>query len=252
VLKIFFILPALLMMHLFAVNVEIEEDKNISISNIEKDALKSFVKETMNFVLMDKAAFKIAKENRILANEYIKNYGINQYDKARIRVEIEMYLSNRLTKKIQQKVNLPREILYSYYLDNKEKFKKSDKVDIAIFFFKNPEEAIEFYTKYRNKSFEEMRKAVEKTGGMVKEYNSKEVEKLKDPIKTLLKMQKRSKILLPPIVGVKYSSLLFVKRYHKGEGYKSFDEVKNTIKKLLYDKTFLKMRNEILKKYGVQ
>ena len=240
---------------LFAVEVEVRPDKdtNITISITEKNALKDFVKSTMNFILRDEGAYKIAKENRALANEYIKQKKLSSYDFARIKVEIEMYLATRFVKDIQRNIKLSDDVLLSYYKDNKERFKKSDEADIVLIFFNNYDDAAKFYENVRNKDFSYAKQLAKEYNATIKDYGFKKVTEFKSPTKEYLLQYKKAGVFLPPVVLSPNSvSILYVKGYKVGKGYKDFEDVKEDIRKFLYNKTFLRERNKILKKYGIK
>ena len=244
---------SLLVSVLFAIKIDVKVDENKSITptNREKDAFKSFSKETMRFNISDQGAYNLIKENRALANEYIKKFGISEFDKARLKVESEMYLANKMIKTIQQSISIPYEVLYSYYLDNKNQFKEGDKVDAIMFFFIDPDKAIDFYLKVKNEKIN-VNNLAKEFNFVQKKHVDLDVEKLKPVIKTILKKSKKKKYLLPPLIGSKYSVVMYIEKYKKSKGYKPFDKVKSVIEKKLYNETFIKKRNEILKKYGVK
>ena len=240
---------------LFAIEVEVRPDKdtNITISITEKNALKDFVKSTMNFVLRDEAAYRLAKENRALANEYLKQKKLSSYDLARIVEETEMYLATQLVKSIQRKINLSDKVLFSYYMDNKDRFKKSDEADIVLIFFNKYDDAAKFYENVKNRDFSYANQLAKEYNATIKDYGFKKVAELKSPTKEYLLQYKKAGVFLPPVVLSPNSvSVLYVKEYKVGKGYKDFEDVKEDIRKFLYNKTFLRERNKILKKYGIK
>ncbi len=253
--KIFLWFLLFIVVPLFAIEVKVypDRDTNISISITEKNALKDFVKSTMNFVLRDKGAYNIAKENRVLANEYIKRKKLLNYDLARIKVEAEMYLATQLVQDIQNNIKLSDKLLLSYYLDNKERFKKPDEADIVLIFFNNYDDAAKFYENVKNRDFSYAKQLVKKYNATIKDYGFKKITELKPPTKEYLLQYKKSGIFLPPVIlAPKSISILYVKEYRIGKGYRNFEDVKEDIRKFLHNKTFLRERNKILKKYGIK
>ena len=240
---------------LFGIEVKIfpDKDTNITISILEKNALKKFVKSTMNFELLDEGAYKIAKENRALANEYLKQKKLSSYDIARIKTEIEMYLANHFIEDIQKNVKIPEKILMSYYLDNKNKFKKVDEASIVLIFFNNYDNAAKFYENVKNRDYPYAKTLANEYNATIKEYGFKKITKLKSPAKDYLLQFKKAGIFLPPVVlSPNTVSILYVKKYKIGKGYQDFEDVKEDIRKFLYNKTFLRERNKILRKYGIK
>jgi len=241
----------------FAIQITVSPDKdnNVSVSTIERDALKDFVYKTMNFELTDEGAYKVVRDNRILANEFLKQKKLTDFDKARLRVEAELYLSTRFVKDLQKSIKIPEKVLYSYYLDHKDEFKKEGQVDTVAFFFKSPEEAIAFYNQVKSKDLDFAMNLAKKFNNekvIVKEYGTRSLKTIKKPLKKFLEDPSNLHKFLPPFIyEPNFATIFYVRSYQPGKGYYSFDKVKKKIEKKLYDRTFLKKRQEILKKYGV-
>ncbi|SMC10168.1 hypothetical protein [Nitratiruptor tergarcus] len=239
-------LLSLIAISLFAIDIKISPDKNITVSYQDTKAIKTFYQEVFKFRLADEGAYKLAEENRILANAYIKRYGLDNNDIARIKVETELYLANHMVKNIQNSIKLSDKVLYSYYIDHKDQFKGSDKVDLVIFYFKDPEKAVDFYIKAKGKTLEEAKKIASKDI-VIKEYKNLDIKKMKPFFQNIIQKY-GPKHFLPPIFD-EVSSVSYIQDYHKAQKYKKFEDVKEEIRKLLYSKTFLRERNKILLQY---
>ncbi len=232
----------------FAIQVKITPDKTIKMSNDDYSALKAYVQEVLKFHMSEKGARKIAKENRILANEYLKTKGLDKYDITKIKIMIETYLADKLIKDIQNNIKLPEKTLLSYYLDNKEQFRKGDTVDIISFEFDDMRKAIQFYNKVKDKDFDYAQKIADKEGVNTKVYNNQERDTMFNVIKKYVEKGKE-KYFLPPITIQGHVKVMYVQHYNKSNEYYSFEEAKDKIKKKLFDETFARERNKILAKY---
>lgn len=233
----------------FAIEIEISPDKRVVTTNKDKTAIQRFYDEVFKFHLTDDGAYKLVKENRILANAYLKKYGLSSEDMTRIKVETELYLANTMVRKIQNKIKLSDKVLYSYYVDNKDKFKNADSVDLSIFYFKDPEKAFRFYWEAKDKNFEDAKKLAKQISKdvVIKDYKEVKLSTMKPFFKNLIKKYGTGH-LMPPIFD-EITSVSFIHTYHKAKGYKRFEDVKEEIRKILYNKTFLRERNKILLQY---
>ena len=74
----------------------------------------------------------------------------------------------------------------------------------------------------------------------------KKFSELKDTTKSFIKKGKKDYFLPPFIIAPNRVEILYVKDYQEGKGYKNFDEVKDQIRQILYQKAFVKERDRIL------
>jgi len=231
----------------YAIDLSIAPDTNISITNQDTQNIQQYYKKYFNIVISDKGAKKIAKENRALANAYIqKKHGVPKNTKNFITIATEFILADQMIKDIQNQINISPKILHTYYLDNIEKFKKSDRVKLTSFLFPSPEDAITFYIE--NKTTNSLSKLIEAAKQYhvktIRDYQETEVTYLDSFLRSNIKTDK-SKYLLPPRLSKNYE-VFFVVEYHPSKGYRSFDEVKEEIKKDLHKKRYLQDRKKLL------
>lgn len=233
----------------FAIDIKIFPDTKIVVTNKDKTAIQEFYDKFFKFHLTDDGAYKLVKENRILANAYLKKYGLPNDDKERIKVETELYLANAMVREIQNRIKLSDKVLYSYYIDNIDKFKDSDHVDLSIFYFKNPENAFQFYWTAKNKKFEDAKKLAKQLSKdiVIKDYNDVKLNTMKPFFRNMITKYGAGH-LMPPIFD-EVTSVSFIRAYHEATEYKKFNDVKEEIRKILYNKTFLRERNKILSQY---
>ena len=232
---------------LSAVQLQITQDQKIETSQIDENAIKSYFKDVLGFVISDKGAEKLVKENRILSDEYLRKYSLNDFEYARARVMVEDYLSKLLIDKFQNKINLDDKVLLSYYYDNLEKFKESDKVDIIGYEFDSYDKALDFYYTIK-KAHTPLSQAVQKFSPDIKNYPAQKLSSINYKVKRLIKKNASSYFLPPLFLGEKVK-VLYIKKYYPAEGYIPFQKVRNKIKKILFDETFLKYRNQLIQQY---
>lgn len=231
----------------FAIEVELKPDDNLSIGYKDAQVLKSYLYQTYRYRLTDQGAYDIVKENRLLANSYLKKNQLSLEDKKYLSIIIEKYLAEKFIKKIQEDQNISKKILFSYYVDNKDKFKNEDKIHIMLLRFSSFDKAINFYqlTK-KSLSPQILEKAKNEFNATIKDLGWKEFSSLKAITKSFIQKGKKEYFLPPFILASNRVDILYVKDYQEGKGYKSFDTVKDKIKKILYSKAFIKERNKIL------
>jgi len=237
----------------FALQVDIHPDNKITVTNQDKDALKSFLAKFYRFHIRDQGALNLVKGNRVLANEYVKSHQLSKADKTYITIQIEQYLADKFVQDFQRRNTISDKVALSYYLDHKDDFKKSDQVDTVLFVFNDPEKAVDFYTQVKGKDLSYAQNLAKEYNATIKDIGYKKIDEVKYPTRAFLEKNKKSNYFLPPIIlNTSSADVLYVRSYKKGNGYKPFKEVKEDIIKLLRKKTFLKERDKLLKKYGVK
>ena len=234
---IVFILLLLLFQNIAAIEYKIYPDKKVEVTQKDIDAIKKYFIDTLNFYISEEGARKIAYENRILANEYIKSK-LFKKDRAYNKIAIEKLFADNYVKYLQETVSIPESVLKSYYLDHLSQYKKSDKVNLDIYHFKDFDTALHFYKSGTPQNT---------NNGKKKSIGWLSIEKLNKVLRGHIKKGQKG-YFLPPLLRDKGVDVVFVKDYKKAEGYKSFSEVKSEIRKHLYKKTFSNKRKEILQK----
>lgn len=236
---------------LFAVQLQITPDKRVEVTRSDASALKSFLKEFFHFYITENGAYDLVKKNRVLANQYLKEYPLREDDISYLKIQIERYLADKYVKQIQKKEQIDEKVLLSYYLDHKNNFKKLPKVDTVLFLFNDPDKAIVFYEKVKGKDYAYAQTLAKELNATVKHYGWRTIDKLKHPTREFVEKSKKSNYFLPPLVLNPYSAgVLYVKEYKAQEGYRPFEDVKDEIRELLWKETFVKVRNRLLKEYG--
>ena len=252
-MRMFFLMTFLFHLSLFAIQFELKPDNNITIKSNDVEALKSFLLKNLGFHIKEDGAYNITRDNRLLANAYLKKHTLSDYDQSYIKVIIERYLADLYVDLMQKREKIDEKILLSYYYDNKDKFKEDDKVDIVLFIFPNAEDAIQFYVKGKNKTLQELKKIAKQFNALVKDVGIKSIVEIRYPTRTFLEKIKKSHYLLPPtIYSPNSADVLYVKEYKRISGYKPFSVVRDNILRILRKKTFVKERNILLRQYGLK
>ena len=244
----------LLTSFLFGVELHIAPQKDINITSQDVDVLKQYVLRTLNFHLSEKGAKRIALDNRLLANEYLKKYKLTPFDKKYLQICVERYLADKMVQEYQKSIPIDEKVLLSYYLDHKEKYKKEPKIDEVLFWFDDAKKAIEFYLQVQGKNFEEAKKLAAKYGGRVEDRGGeKKLSQFSQKVQEFIKKNPHPYYAMPPIIfSPTAASVLYIKSYKKAQGYEPFEHVKDKVKKEILQKAFAKMRKELLAKYKKQ
>ena len=232
-----------------AVEFDIQRDSSIEVTKSDVNALKRYLKEKFKFHISDKGARKVVKENRILANEYLKKDLLKKQDKDLLKIELEMKLADKFTEYLQRKIKIPENVLKSYYYDHREDYKQSDEVTLERIRFKNFDEAMKFYN--------EILKQKEKKDHLLKKYHGKVIykgtvkkERLKNSIQSFLKEEMQNTYLPPMVLQADRIDVYYVHTYQKAKGYKPYIKVKKEIENILYKRTFNREREKILSRYS--
>ena len=234
----------------FAIEIQLFPDKKINVTRSDLGEYKTYIKKKYNYVITDnEGAKKLIRENRILANEFLKN-GMYKKEKEYIKIMLEDYLADKYVQNIQRSIKIPEKVLYSYYLDNKEKFKKPSQVNIIRFRFKTYDDAADFYNKARTLHNEQaIKKLAMQHNAQIKDYGWRNVTTLKKNFTSFIKKNEKSYLIPPFIQNAQATNVYYIRDYKKEGDYYSFDKVKQKIRDILYAKTFEQKREEILKRY---
>ncbi len=222
----------------YGIQLHISPDRNISIQQEDIDALKYFTKEKYRFIMNNEGAKKIVKENRILANAYIKEGLLTPFQQKVLLIETEKNLADQYVKHLQQTVQIPEKVLKSYYFDNLEKFKELPQVKLMRYRFKTYKDAIAFYMKKRkNIKFNKMKESW------------KSLNKIKEPYRSIFLVTKKGQYTPVFVVGKDKFDIFYIEDKKEGKGYLPFEKVKKDIAKFLYAKTFNRARAKVLEQY---
>jgi|GEM_PF-2268816 len=231
----------------FAIEIDLKPDNNLSVGYEDAQALKDYLYQIYRYRITDQGAYDIVKENRLLANTYLKRNQVSPQDTKYLTIVTEKYLAESFIKKLQKAQNVSDKVLLSYYLDHKDEFKNEDKLYFILLEFPSFNKAMSFYQLAQKKSPQQaIEKARTEYNATIKDLGWKDFSSLKTATKSFIQQGKKEYFLPPFIITSNRIDILYVKDYQEGKGYKKFDEVKDEIKKILYTKAFIKERNKIL------
>lgn len=240
-------LIAIIIIYAFSIEIKLMPDNNISVNYQDTQVLKNYLYQIYRFRITDKGAYTITKENRILANTYLKRGLLSENDKKYLQVIIEKYLAESFIKKLQREQKLSEKVLFSYYLDNKKQFKEEDKIYFLLLQFPSFNSSLKVYNLLKKLPPKQIIEEIKKDSNIsIKNIGWKKFSELKDVTKSFIKKGKKDYFLPPFIIASNRVKILYVKDYQEGKGYKNFNEVKDKIRQILYQKAFVKERNRIL------
>ena len=230
----------------YAIEVKLLQDSNITVDNDDVRAIRNFFVQKYNFHITDtRGAKKIVEENRILANQFLKE-GLFQKNKKSIQIEIEDMLAKRYVKDLQNRTKISDKVAKSYYLDNIQKYKKPPKVSIVSYRFEDIDNAYRFYKESNTTSIDLLVKKYKPIKQM--EIEKKEINALPKSIRDFIDPDKNSYTLPPFVISKGKVDVFYIKEYYPADGYIPFEDVKNQIKNSLHKQTFAKERKKILEK----
>jgi len=235
---------------MFSIEINVTKDKKITVSEYDKNAVTAYLQQLFNFHITNKGAYKLVKENRMLANFYLDENNLSKYDISYIKIIAENYLADKVVKDIQSKADLSEKVLLSYYIENKDKFKKEDKIKPIIFWFKDPDDAINFYMQMKTKDLSYM-KARSKNFKVFKieDVDYKPITFFKKEIRNLISPEKKGKLLYPMVLSSQVANVMYIEDYQKAVGNKPFKNIKEEIKKILLKKSFNDFRKKLIQQY---
>jgi len=226
--------------YLHAIDIKVQPDKNIQVLPSDVFAMKNFLKKKYHFIATnDDGVRKLVKENRILANEYLKAGKLNMN---LLKVELEKRFADAYVRDLQKKIKIPQKVLKSYYYDHLKEFKQSPKVEIVRYSFNTYENAEKFYRQFKNNK----QINVSDFNGTEKDIGIVDLDRVREPLKGLAQEYKKGYVSPPYIWSKDRYDVYYIKNFIKRGKYKKFDEVKEDIKKILYDRTFVKEREKII------
>ena len=235
---------------IYGVELSVKPDQNgtdapPSQSDIRE--LNGYYHKYFNIRISPKGAKRLVKENRALANAYLRRYGLDPQVEDRLRVISEFVLADEMVQRIQRSIQIPPEVVHSYYLDHLDQFKRDDKVKMRSFLFKTPDDAMAFYMENKGESsLKRLEEAAKKYSlETLRDYKEAPLKALSPYLRSHIKKGKKG-YLLPPQLSPSRYEVFYVEEYKEEKGYKPFDEVKEEIEKQLHQKRYIRDRKKII------
>jgi hypothetical protein len=231
-----------------ALEITVKPSDSIKVDQVDVDRFQSMLKKR-RMGMSDKSAKKAIKENRILANAYMKEYGLPDLLKIEMQIILEEKLRNTLIKKEKKKIDISDDILLSYYKDNPEEFYQSEELTFNVYTFKQYDDAHEFYV--HNKD------AYSQIADYVAEHNvSNESHtmlksKLHKELQPLLKDDNVTNYITPPEYFYKNYVILDVVSIQEAK-IAPFETVKKRVRERLLSKITQETKDKLLEKYSTE
>ncbi len=242
IIPIYFIL---LLSSLYAIEIDISLSNSTDVDAVDVERFKVMLQKR-NMGISDEGAKNAIKENRILANAYMKEYGIPDLLKIEMQIILEEKLRNMLVRKEKEKIEINNDVLLSYYKNHKDEFYKSEEITFNVYNFKNYEDAHSFYNKNRN-NYTEIDSYV-KDNNITKISETMLKSKLHKELRALLKDGNVTKYITPPEFFNKKYMILDVVSIQKAK-ILPFDKVKEKVRKSLLSKINQDTKTKLLAKY---
>ncbi len=240
-----------LVISLFAIEIEIKPTKTLAkVDYREAEIFRDWLRKLYRFHISNDGAYKIIAENRLLANEYIKKYGLKDDDKRMLKLQTERYLAEKFVRLFQNEHIIDDKVALSYYLDHQDQFKKEGRIKPILFIFNDADQAIKFYSLAKGKTEQEVMKIAKEMNATIKKDDWRDIDTLKSPTLNFVKRFGKKGYMLPPeFITPSSANVLYIEDYQKSQGYKPFESVKEDIKKYLFLQTFNKFRKKLLAQY---
>ncbi len=241
---LFFLLSAFAV-NLGAIEIAFSPSRSVKANGDDIERFQSILRKR-NMGMSDKSAKAAVEENRILADAYLKTYGIPDVVKKEMQILLEEQLRNLLIEKEKQSIDISDDILLSYYKDNKSEFYKPDVITFNIYSFDNYDEAHAFYVDNKE-NYENMQRYVSEHN-ISKDSQKMPLRKLHKELQVLVKDTNSSRYIVPPeyfykkyiildVVGIEPSKLM------------TFTEAKQKVRTRLLSKINRDTKAKLLKKY---
>ncbi len=200
-----------------------------------------------NMGMSDKSAKIAIEENRILADAYMKEYGIPDAVKKEMQILLEEQLRNLLIDKEKAKIAINDDVLHSYYKDNKHEFRKPDTITFNVYSFDDYDDAHTFYVENKE-NYQHIERYV-KEHNISKDSQKLPLRQLHKELQVLVKDLNASGYILPPEYFFKKYVVLDVVAIDKAS-LMSFDEAKDRARTLLLKKINQDTKAKLLRKYA--
>ncbi len=211
-------------------------------------AFEQYLKEEKNFRAESRKDLeKNLREDWILAEVYVQN-NFNDYEKSKLTNMVNRYLAKEQIKKIQKKIDISEDVVKSYYLDHLDNYKLKPYVEMKIFNFDTLESAHAFYIFTQSHTYDESLQHAVKEDIAYVQYNNP-FNRMMPEMRHSLRDMKQKNYFTPPQLYKKQYMVTYIENITEREGYVAFEKTRKYIKKLLWKKTYLKQRSDLLSQY---
>lgn len=229
--------------YVLAAEIDIATDKTDLITQNDIDAITKLI-ASRHMRVTSKNAVKILKENKILANAFLKEKLLTAETKADINVLLNEKLANLMVDNSLEKKPLSDEVLLSYYKDNLVDYYQNKKITFSVYSFDDFNSSLDFYTKYKDKV-----KSIKNTeANMSQESQTLLLRNLHPDLVNLLLDNNTTGYITPPQKFYKKYIILHVKDFIDA-GIEKFEAVKDDVKKIVQKKIRYDTKKALLNKY---
>lgn len=229
---------------LLAIDVKFNPDKNIEVTSqeIQKTIDRALTKRIR---IEKKDAKEVTIENRLLANELLKNNALSEDIATELKLSLEENLADLFVSKHQENIQINDQVLESYYNTHKKEFQEDQIVHFVIYDIKDFDTAIQLYTTFKNSPSDA--EAYAKEHNISMSVQNSEISKLSAMLKDALRDYEQKNYLTPPLFFQKKYFVLYIKDIQQNPN-KSFKNHKEYITTMLKQKTFRDTRANLLQK----
>ena len=221
-------------------------DRNFSVTPRHVDAMKAHLYEKTRFKPnADKDVIQILQDNHLLAQQYL-----SKLDPQQRQIEMDVILdevfAEKMIKDAQRKAKIPEDVVRSYYLDNLENYRLHPLYTLHIYQsddFEQLFQLFQFATDHGAKDVSAKAEALK-----LKAVQYRQPYKRMPPyLRDLLDDSAKAGKYFPPLYTPKGFVVIHVADVKPQEGYWDFQNAAISIRSTLYQKTYLRMRDTLLK-----
>lgn len=228
-------------------------DVNVVPSAYQKDetritAFDNYLRKTRHFRAQSREDLeKNLRDDWLLANHFIEK-AYTPMEKAEIVNLVNRVLAQKEIERIQKKIGIKDDVVKSYYLDHLSEYRLKPMVSIKIFHFASLRQADDFYRFALKHTYAQSTEKLKKDGIKAVDYTHP-LNMMQPVYRLSLRNLEDQHYFTPPQFVGKGFAVVYVDTIKKRDRYAPFDKVKKSIAKMLWQKTYLEKRAEILASY---
>ncbi len=213
---------------IFAHELRFDTNKDVSLNT-----LRDFIPGGL--IVQDDEVKRAYQQKKFFVNRYLNNNKLSDKDKGYLRNVLLNGIYSLALKDIfeKEKINITKDVSYSYYLANKDRFRVPDTIDVYVLTFKDKEDAKSYSLSDRNSS----------VSFSINRFESLNVDDLKPSFALSLFDLKENQLTDVIVRNKKYIRMYYNNK--KVDSYFSYEDVKEDIEKLLFSKKKMKILDKI-------
>lgn len=229
---------------LLAIDIKLSPDQKIEITpqEIQKTIDKALAKRIR---IEKKDAKDVAFDNRLLANELLKNNLLLEDVALELKLSLEENFADLFVAKHQETIAINDHVLESYYNTHKKEFQEDQLVDVVIYEIKEFETASKLYDTFKNTPHNAETYA--KEHNITSSTQKSELSKLSPVLKDALRDYEQKNYLTPPLFFQKKFFVVYIKDIAPNPN-KNFKHHQDYITAMLKQKTLRDTRTMLLQK----